>query len=329
MSIEAITFVKLLDLGERESPCARLLMQTIAENLFNDSGLCRVGQAELALQTRVSIRTVARHLKALAFGHAVVVIHPQYSADMGRTADAIEIVGFKPWLAECREKSSKKVPANLSDRPPVKMSDRGPIGQPDQRTMVSGTEENLTSEVNTTPLAPSPTEGVQALIDDLKSEVEASGGPTLAINLLIAPLATLLPITHANPAALLFEINAKFSGHTAARLSALAAETKCKVAEFPSLKRLVSLDAKIAAALPAHANKSSSGQAIRTTAPRLQQKRITPDDKAQWSSWMRKLPPDHATLAASTGYILANSAEGSRWPGPGVEIVFPVVETRQ
>src|SRR5438874_1915325 len=67
MSIEALAYVKMLELGDRESHATRLIMYVIGENTFNDSFRCKLGQEQIAFEAgRMGIRTLRRHLNSLA-----------------------------------------------------------------------------------------------------------------------------------------------------------------------------------------------------------------------------------------------------------------------
>lgn len=110
MSTEAIAFSKLVELGEHETASARLLLYVIAENTFNDSGLCRVGKAELALQLRMSASTVLRQCKTLEQAGRIKV-HLRPGAGEGRKPDDIELIGFKQWLSTQRAAFGVSTPA--------------------------------------------------------------------------------------------------------------------------------------------------------------------------------------------------------------------------
>jgi hypothetical protein len=104
MSIEAISYVKSLDLGDCECSSARLLLYVIAENTFNDTGLCKVGKAELAYQARVSKSTVQRQAEKLdSAGFIKVMVRAGNGG--GRMPDEILLVGFLEKLARDRGES--------------------------------------------------------------------------------------------------------------------------------------------------------------------------------------------------------------------------------
>ncbi len=103
MSIEALTFAKLTDLKEVEKPAIRLLFYVIAENTFNDTGLCKVGQDELVYQTRGKLRTVQRHLAQLATAK-IIEIERRGGGGSGRLPDAIRLLRFRDWLVDQRGK---------------------------------------------------------------------------------------------------------------------------------------------------------------------------------------------------------------------------------
>lgn len=135
MSIDAITYAKTLDV---DNPMSRLLLFIIAENTFNDSGLCRVGQQVLAHDCRASERTVRTHLKKLDKATAIA-IKAQPLPGGGRAPDTIELVGFLDWLRAVR---GKPEPAKFAG------SKGGPNRQNrDTRTgkQVAGSNKNRTS----------------------------------------------------------------------------------------------------------------------------------------------------------------------------------------
>lgn len=113
MSIEAITYVKTIDLGDRENTTARLLLQTLAEGTFNDCGFCKLSRDELAWQLRVSSKTVQRTIASLADAPAFLKVHPRWKEGGGRLADQIELVGFVDWLDGIRN-PAKSIPDKLS-----------------------------------------------------------------------------------------------------------------------------------------------------------------------------------------------------------------------
>ena len=119
MSVEALAFAKLTDLGKAESAAIRLLFYVVAENTFNDSGLCKVGQEELCYQTRAPLRSTQRRLKSLAGAGIITVDRRSRSDRTGRLPDAIKIIGFKEWLSKEREESA----ARDSDAPGVSQDD--------------------------------------------------------------------------------------------------------------------------------------------------------------------------------------------------------------
>jgi hypothetical protein len=152
VSVEALAYVKSLDLGECEK--ARLLMYVIGENTFNDSFVCRVGIEELAFQARVNEKTVRRQLERLAAREAedgtrrrpYVLRARRNGIDGGRKFDDIRIVGFKRWYLQNYAAAKRAHKAKNSDTQADKMS----VSQPDKmsgskRTPVSGSNRTLMS----------------------------------------------------------------------------------------------------------------------------------------------------------------------------------------
>jgi hypothetical protein len=156
VSVEALAYVKMLDLGECEK--ARLLMYVIGENTFNDTFVCRVGIEELAFQTRINEKTVRRQLAALEARvsddgkrrRRYVLRARRNGVDGGRRFDDIRIVGYKRWYlknytAAKRAHKAKNGEGNR-DIQPGKMS----VSQPGKmsgsnRTAVSGSNRTLVS----------------------------------------------------------------------------------------------------------------------------------------------------------------------------------------
>ncbi|ADJ22989.1 hypothetical protein Hden_1176 [Hyphomicrobium denitrificans ATCC 51888] len=132
MSVEALAYVKMLELGERESTATRFVMYVLGENTFNDSFRCRLSQDQIAFEAgRMSVRTLRRHLDTLsgieraADGSQSVVEpvfikrHPQFDSTGARIEDAIEIVGFDVWYLD---RTRNRKGRSKNDSQPDKMS---------------------------------------------------------------------------------------------------------------------------------------------------------------------------------------------------------------
>jgi hypothetical protein len=113
MSIEAITYAKTL---KGMKPGERLTLFIIAENTFNDTGKCKIGNAELAYQTGSGLRSVVRYIQALAAG-GFIKISKQPRATGGSSFAHMELVGFVEWLAGIR---NPKVPTVAFSAPEAK-----------------------------------------------------------------------------------------------------------------------------------------------------------------------------------------------------------------
>jgi hypothetical protein len=151
MSIDAITYAKTLDV---DNPMSRLLLFIIAENTFNDTGECKVGQSVLAYETRAHERTVRRHLDKLG-DEKVINVKVRPRAEGGRLNDAIELVGFLDWLRQTR---TKPEPDNLAGSEPQAEPDKNAEPdnpEPDNRWPVPNKDNSpvLNSPVPS-PLAP-------------------------------------------------------------------------------------------------------------------------------------------------------------------------------
>jgi hypothetical protein len=99
VSIEALAYVKTLDLGANENAQARLLLYVLGENTFNDTFICALSQEQLAFEAgRVHERTIRRHLDELCQARILIRKSRYRSAtSSGRLHDAVRIVGFKRW----------------------------------------------------------------------------------------------------------------------------------------------------------------------------------------------------------------------------------------
>jgi hypothetical protein len=156
LSVDAIAFVKTLDV---DNPMSRLLLFIVGENTFNDSGLCRVGQAVLCDETRASERTVRNHIKKLAKAK-VLAVHKQARAGGGRDVDAIELVGFTNWLKENRKSKPAKSAGSNRQNLPVQT---GNLFAGSNRQLFAGSyKDNRTSNrTSETPLSPLDTRKVE------------------------------------------------------------------------------------------------------------------------------------------------------------------------
>lgn len=255
MSIEAITYVKGLP-AELTSP-ELLLLIVIGENTFNDTGRCVVGQAVLIDDTRMSERSVRRHLTGLE-QRGLVKVEARYLADGGRDTDAILISGFPDWLEGhkgARRRAARETPKDESNQIPAKLAGSPPLpanlaGSPTGHCWPVYIEPVLDSTY--TPLIPlSASEGFKpsAIADQemaaaaaaFDRELQQAGHPRHVFDGLIVPLAILLTNEQPSPEALIQAINAEFGDLTVAEIEALRDAAKRKVARFPSLKRLVSI----------------------------------------------------------------------------------------
>lgn len=142
VSVEALAFVKTMELGDVESAAARLIMYVIGENTFNDSFRCVLPQEQIAFESgRISVRTLRRQLDALSgltkdpetgeptlTGTPFIKRTPRFDCAGARIEDEIEIVGFGDWYLE-RTKARK---SRVRDSAPTGQNDRAPTGQNDR-----------------------------------------------------------------------------------------------------------------------------------------------------------------------------------------------------
>jgi hypothetical protein len=209
VSIEAITYVKLLDLGELEGGNLRLLLYILAENTFNDSGLCKVGQQEIARQTRSSTRSVIRRLIALEDAKSPIIERiARYLPEGGRKTDAIKLCGFSEWLEEQQESKGKRRTPPLPD----KLSGRGvqddglgdDLSASPTRHLLSPPTCQQLSPSNKNPVLdrtsfspPTPSRGVRVWKEiQLLKELKAEGGDAKIIERFLEPVLYQCPLIY-------------------------------------------------------------------------------------------------------------------------------------
>lgn len=115
MSTDAITYIKTLPSGHVYRP-ARALVLIVAENTFNDTGACHVGQRVLCADADLPERTVRRYLARLE-SDGIIVRESRGRKHGGRLNDSITLVGFREWLASVRHNAAKTKPAKLAALP--------------------------------------------------------------------------------------------------------------------------------------------------------------------------------------------------------------------
>ena len=172
MSIEAIAYVKSMDLAECEK--ARLLMYVLAENTFNDSCICVLGIEQLAYEVRLNERTVRRQIDALVEAR-FLLRKRRYPEAGGRLNDALRIVGFKRWYRDNHASAKRAHKARTKPDNPrpdgVGLKDKmsgSHTGQ--QMSGVSGHLESATEESRNLPVnsPPNPQGGDSVGADALK-----------------------------------------------------------------------------------------------------------------------------------------------------------------
>lgn len=149
MSNEALTYVKLLELGPLERPALRLLLYIVAENTFNDSFRCKVGQKLLGYEAgRVSERTVRRLLGKLD-KNEITKCHGGRNVGGARKNDEIELCGYEGWYKRLRaEQQGKRKKRGRGGGPegseagtmPDSLSGMGMEGIPDNLTGTNRTD---------------------------------------------------------------------------------------------------------------------------------------------------------------------------------------------
>lgn len=170
MSIEAITYVKQLDVA---NPTSRLLLMVIGENTFNDSLVCRVGQAVLSDETRVPTRTIRDHLRRLR-RDGVITIQRSKDANGQMQPAAIALVGFGDFLASIRQR--RKV---VSTEPEPQVAPQGSDTPSQRRTAAGAYKESRTSKTvqDSPPSPPSETSvGVRAQVEQVGDKAGETGG---------------------------------------------------------------------------------------------------------------------------------------------------------
>ena len=97
MSVKAMDYVGMHLGRELRNMGERYLLLIIAKRAFDNSGWCKTGQEELALQAGLGLRTVKRYIRALAERGVIVVHKAKGKPGGGRQNAAIELVGFREW----------------------------------------------------------------------------------------------------------------------------------------------------------------------------------------------------------------------------------------
>lgn len=160
-----MSYVKTYPPGSVYRP-ARALLFVIAENTFNDTGECRVGQQVLSEEADVSERTLRRYLDRLV-ADSIVARRRRPTAGGGRLADALTLCGFVEWLRANRPDRAGRKPtrsAGLSGAggsEPAKLAGSTPSEPasrwPDQTgQQVAGSIESPVLDSRTTPPTPTP-----------------------------------------------------------------------------------------------------------------------------------------------------------------------------
>jgi len=174
VSIDAIAYVKTLEVGD---PTSRLLLWAIAENTFNDSHRCKVGQGVLAEDVGVSERTIRRRLDQLA-RRAPALIRRHRIAGAERAPDEIEIVGFAEWFAANRRGRRAFRPDRLSgaDRTDCPVPTGHLLSGADRTTGVRYNKEAVQESVLSPPTPPGGSGGGRE-DHPLVQELIAEGAP--------------------------------------------------------------------------------------------------------------------------------------------------------
>lgn len=321
MSIEAIAFVKRLDLGRAKR--ASLLLYVIAENTFNDSFRCVLGHAQLGYEAgRQSVRTMSRQLKLLET-NSIIRRRPRFNSEGGRTFDEIEIVGFREWYAANHPKRAQAAGAKPSNEPDAKLAGgenetppmpECPIDpvQPDNlaeggnRTPVSGGcgqqvagsyKESRTSSVqeeDNTPLTPR-TRG-EDFLNDLFEELRISGASTDLIDHFLVPLCTgpgAIRLSHRDPRGLVREVCGLKELHALPH-RALAEIARILRSERSKLSQAKNVTDVLSRAL--------------TQVPKI---RIVPQMTEQWAAWMAHYKAQ--VPASHKGWSYATYCEKQGW----------------
>ncbi len=204
MSIDAIAYVKTLPPGAVYRP-ARALLFVIAENTFNDTGECRVGQRVLVAEADIPERTLRRYLHRLE-SDGMIARRLRARAGGGRLPDCLTLCGFLAWLKATRPERAGSKPAKvagsaLGNAAKLAGSDETkPANRwPDQTgQQVAASIENPVLESRTdSPLAPQSggkkdcsdlEEGGRDAPRDLVSKLRSEGRNVLVVECLVAPV---------------------------------------------------------------------------------------------------------------------------------------------
>ena len=227
MSFEALAYVKQIDLGDASTSSNHLLLRSIAEHTFNDSGICRLSQKQLATEVHCTDRHLRRLLKDLDDLN-IIIRHSHYDASTGhRCNDGIELVGFKAWIDSVRggsttarpeevdtkesaEKPTKPAAGHIvrQDALPDNMS-AGPTGH--VRPALPDTDVRDIKELGTrkgTSLPPTPQgarEGESKFNPQFEKLIEGHQDPEAVrrlVDLFLRPATLRLQVQHAAPLAL-------------------------------------------------------------------------------------------------------------------------------
>lgn len=104
MSNYACSYIKGLSLSRTE----RKILLAIADQVFDDSGVCRRKQSALACRAGVSTRTFKHHLAVLQTRGIVRVHNAKGLAGGGRRCAPIELLGFRDaFTKKCEQNRSR------------------------------------------------------------------------------------------------------------------------------------------------------------------------------------------------------------------------------
>lgn len=117
MSNEACAYFKTLGSRIPAWPKQRKVLFVIADKMLNDCGFCKLGQAELSRLSKVSLRTVKKHLEILRLRGLIRIHNAKGRAGGGRHYAPIELVGFKDWLTEKRRQNQRGESAKTAASP--------------------------------------------------------------------------------------------------------------------------------------------------------------------------------------------------------------------
>jgi len=348
VSIEALAYVKSMDLGVLESAQTRLLVYIIAENTWNDTFVCRLNQDQLAYEAgRVSDRTVRRHLDQLE--EARIILRAERRSTSGNILpDLIRLVGYKRWYwrdhakhhrasppdklsggkklrqaapatgqivrpqadNRCPPASGQQVSATYNDLPSLLPSSLPPTPPTEPA------EQSVVGEVSKIRFAKGWDEDAQEAVADLRETAAA-----VVTEFLMPIVGTLNPPSAVDGASYVRQLGRALANYSATTIAKLldSSTMRERRRDLPSVADLVQAANRIAALSPSRP--AITGEAAPMAKARAALE-VRPGD-AGWAGWIAHIRstwgPALAAQAEAAGLIVASN----RWPVDGAALISP------